>query len=207
MRLLRNYDWPGNVRQLLGVIERAAVEAEYGRIEAQHLPADLRPAVRDGLERARAAVSWRKRGGRRTCRDHVRARSDRRRARAIGRAPGNGSNDAVAENETAGIDVDHDRRTGAGTDNELVIFVIPSTARDLGEVDGPCQDRDPRGSPVCARSQPVCARIKFVEGYAAIRKAASKDNVTRIAMRFKRARRDASTNLKRAQTEKQTGTN
>src|SRR5215208_2895200 len=30
MRLLRNYDWPGNVRQLFGVIERAAVEAEYG---------------------------------------------------------------------------------------------------------------------------------------------------------------------------------
>jgi two-component system response regulator HydG len=50
MRLLRNYDWPGNVRQLLGVIERAAVEAEYGRIEAQHLPDDLRPAARDGLE-------------------------------------------------------------------------------------------------------------------------------------------------------------
>jgi len=50
MRLLRNYDWPGNVRQLFGVVERAAVEAEYGRIEAQHLPVDLRPAARAGLE-------------------------------------------------------------------------------------------------------------------------------------------------------------
>jgi DNA-binding NtrC family response regulator len=50
MRLLRNYDWPGNVRQLFGVIERAAVEAEYARIEAQHLPADLRPAAHGGLE-------------------------------------------------------------------------------------------------------------------------------------------------------------
>ena len=50
MRLLRNYDWPGNVRQLFGVIERAAVEAEFGRIEAQHLPAELRPASREGLE-------------------------------------------------------------------------------------------------------------------------------------------------------------
>ena len=50
MRLLRNYDWPGNVRQLFGVIERAAVEAEFGRIEAQHLPSDLRPAGRPGLE-------------------------------------------------------------------------------------------------------------------------------------------------------------
>ncbi len=45
MRLLRQYDWPGNVRQLFGVVERAAVEAEYARIEAQHLPADLRPAA------------------------------------------------------------------------------------------------------------------------------------------------------------------
>jgi len=49
MRLLRNYDWPGNIRQLFGVVERAAVDAEYGRIEAQHLPAELRPA-RGGLE-------------------------------------------------------------------------------------------------------------------------------------------------------------
>jgi len=44
MRLLRAYDWPGNVRHLFGVLERAAVEADYGRIEAQHLPAELRPA-------------------------------------------------------------------------------------------------------------------------------------------------------------------
>jgi DNA-binding NtrC family response regulator len=50
MRLLRNYDWPGNVRQLFGVVERAAVEAEFGRIEAQHLPVELRPAPRGGLE-------------------------------------------------------------------------------------------------------------------------------------------------------------
>jgi len=44
MRLLRAHDWPGNVRHLFGVLERAAVEADYGRIEAQHLPAELRPA-------------------------------------------------------------------------------------------------------------------------------------------------------------------
>jgi DNA-binding NtrC family response regulator len=44
MRLLRAYDWPGNVRHLFGVLERAAVEADYGRIEAQHLPVELRPA-------------------------------------------------------------------------------------------------------------------------------------------------------------------
>ncbi|MEO7521467.1 MAG: sigma-54 dependent transcriptional regulator, partial [Gemmatimonas sp.] len=50
MRLLRNYDWPGNVRQMLGAIERAAVEAEFGRIEARHLPAELRPTERGGVE-------------------------------------------------------------------------------------------------------------------------------------------------------------
>jgi transcriptional regulator with GAF, ATPase, and Fis domain len=44
MRLLRAYDWPGNVRHLFGVLERAAVEADYERIEAQHLPSELRPA-------------------------------------------------------------------------------------------------------------------------------------------------------------------
>jgi DNA-binding NtrC family response regulator len=50
MRLLRNYDGPGNIRQLFGVLERAAVEAEFGRIEAQHLPAELRPAASGGME-------------------------------------------------------------------------------------------------------------------------------------------------------------
>ena len=50
MRLLRNYDWPGNIRQLFGVVERAAVEAEFGRIEAQHLPAELRPTTAGSLE-------------------------------------------------------------------------------------------------------------------------------------------------------------
>jgi two-component system response regulator HydG len=42
VRLLRNYDWPGNVRELMSVIERAAVDAGFGRIEAQHLPEELR---------------------------------------------------------------------------------------------------------------------------------------------------------------------
>jgi DNA-binding NtrC family response regulator len=42
MRLLREYDWPGNVRQLFSVLEAAAIHADFRRIEAQHLPADLR---------------------------------------------------------------------------------------------------------------------------------------------------------------------
>ncbi|HSQ31134.1 MAG TPA: sigma-54 dependent transcriptional regulator [Gemmatimonadaceae bacterium] len=53
MRLLRAYDWPGNVRQLFAVLERAAVEADYGRIEAQHLPAELRAAAKGGEQRYR----------------------------------------------------------------------------------------------------------------------------------------------------------
>lgn len=48
MRLLRAYDWPGNVRQLLAVIETAAIHADFGRIGAQHLP----PVVRAAGDRA-----------------------------------------------------------------------------------------------------------------------------------------------------------
>jgi two-component system, NtrC family, response regulator AtoC len=50
MRLLRSYDWPGNVRELLTALEGAAINASGGRIEAQHLPVEIR-AVTD--ERAR----------------------------------------------------------------------------------------------------------------------------------------------------------
>jgi len=57
MRLLRAYDWPGNVRQLFAVLERAAVEANYDRIEAQHLPAELRAAARGGEQRYRVSGS------------------------------------------------------------------------------------------------------------------------------------------------------
>lgn len=44
VRLLREFDWPGNVRQLFAVLEAAAIHADFGRIEAQHLPAELRDA-------------------------------------------------------------------------------------------------------------------------------------------------------------------
>lgn len=36
------YDWPGNVRQLGNVLERASILANGGRIETDHLPAELR---------------------------------------------------------------------------------------------------------------------------------------------------------------------
>jgi two-component system response regulator HydG len=50
IRLMRNYDWPGNVRELMSVVERAAVDAGFGRIEAQHLPAELRAGAESGAE-------------------------------------------------------------------------------------------------------------------------------------------------------------
>ncbi|MEO7362468.1 MAG: sigma-54 dependent transcriptional regulator [Gemmatimonadaceae bacterium] len=42
MRLLRLHNWPGNVRELLAVIESASIHAAGGRIEAQHLPPEVR---------------------------------------------------------------------------------------------------------------------------------------------------------------------
>jgi len=42
MRLLREYRWPGNIRQLFAVIESAAISAGGGRVEAQHLNEDVR---------------------------------------------------------------------------------------------------------------------------------------------------------------------
>jgi DNA-binding NtrC family response regulator len=46
VRLLRSYSWPGNVRELLAVLENAAIRTGGGRIEANHLPAEVR-AQRD----------------------------------------------------------------------------------------------------------------------------------------------------------------
>jgi len=50
MRVLRAYAWPGNIRELFAALERAALYTDDGRIEAQHLPADVRSAL-DGDER------------------------------------------------------------------------------------------------------------------------------------------------------------
>jgi transcriptional regulator with GAF, ATPase, and Fis domain len=41
MKLLLSYGWPGNIRELQNVVERAAVMAEEGNIETGHLPAGL----------------------------------------------------------------------------------------------------------------------------------------------------------------------
>jgi transcriptional regulator of acetoin/glycerol metabolism len=42
MRALRAYAWPGNVRQLETALESAAIRADGDRIEAQHLPPEVR---------------------------------------------------------------------------------------------------------------------------------------------------------------------
>ena len=45
MRLLLEYDYPGNVRELENIIEHAFVLCRGGMIEPEHLPAGLRPAA------------------------------------------------------------------------------------------------------------------------------------------------------------------
>ena len=52
MRTLRSHTWPGNVRELLAALESAAIRADGDRIEAQHLPEE----VRAPLERDAASV-------------------------------------------------------------------------------------------------------------------------------------------------------
>ena len=53
LRLLRQYEWPGNVRQLFAALESAAISSGGGRIEAQHLPDEVRGAHEAGGEASR----------------------------------------------------------------------------------------------------------------------------------------------------------
>jgi DNA-binding NtrC family response regulator len=57
IRLLRAYDWPGNVRQLLTALEGAAINAGGGRIEAQHLPIEIRAATDERAREQRYRAS------------------------------------------------------------------------------------------------------------------------------------------------------
>jgi DNA-binding NtrC family response regulator len=41
LNLLAHYDWPGNVRQLKNVIERAVILSENGEIFPRHLPPEI----------------------------------------------------------------------------------------------------------------------------------------------------------------------
>jgi DNA-binding NtrC family response regulator len=53
MRLLRAHAWPGNVRELLAALESSAIRADGERIDAQHLPLEIR-AADEGSAGARA---------------------------------------------------------------------------------------------------------------------------------------------------------
>ena len=59
MRMLREYAWPGNVRQLFSVLEAAAIHADFGRIEAQHLPAEIRSVARPTLSESESDARYR----------------------------------------------------------------------------------------------------------------------------------------------------
>src|SRR5262249_49232726 len=45
LAILRRYDFPGNVRELANVIERAVIVADGKRVEAQDLPEGIRAAA------------------------------------------------------------------------------------------------------------------------------------------------------------------
>ena len=45
MRMLQAYAWPGNVRELNAALERAYLLADGGRVEAQHLPDEVRASL------------------------------------------------------------------------------------------------------------------------------------------------------------------
>jgi two-component system response regulator HydG len=83
MRLLQAHPWPGNVRELLSVLESSHIQAGDRRIEAQHLPAELRDARDDaaGSERYR----------------NERAASDERAAIALALAETGGAKSAAAD--------------------------------------------------------------------------------------------------------------
>ena len=44
LQLLEDYEWPGNVRELKNIVERMAILCDAERIDAQHLPPELRQA-------------------------------------------------------------------------------------------------------------------------------------------------------------------
>ena len=41
LELFKSYPWPGNIRELRNILERAAIAAERGIISRQHLPSDF----------------------------------------------------------------------------------------------------------------------------------------------------------------------
>lgn len=50
LQLLREYDWPGNVRQMENVLERAAAFSDDNRIESKNLPREVNNQTNDDSE-------------------------------------------------------------------------------------------------------------------------------------------------------------
>jgi two-component system response regulator HydG len=55
---LRNYAWPGNVRQLRAAIERASIEAEGSLIDVEHLPPEVTAGSAPDLAASLVALKW-----------------------------------------------------------------------------------------------------------------------------------------------------
>ena len=49
MRCLRNYDWPGNIRELRNIIERLVVMAKDGHVSVSDLPPEIRTGSADSI--------------------------------------------------------------------------------------------------------------------------------------------------------------
>ena len=57
--MLRNHDWPGNVRQLRAAIERACIVAASERIDVRDLPPEIVSRYdTDGREADLASLTW-----------------------------------------------------------------------------------------------------------------------------------------------------
>jgi transcriptional regulator with PAS, ATPase and Fis domain len=75
MRILESYPWPGNVREVQNVIERAVLIAEEPTIRPRHLPVNLRAAPVPGEESAPeqgGPQPWAREGGVLSIEDYTR---------------------------------------------------------------------------------------------------------------------------------------
>ncbi len=59
LALLMAHDWPGNIRELENVVERAFILCEAGPIEPRHLPGELTALVVPDLERSDLRTAYR----------------------------------------------------------------------------------------------------------------------------------------------------
>jgi DNA-binding NtrC family response regulator len=55
-RVLEEYAWPGNIRQLRNVVQRAVIGSETGVIGLEHLPAEIRDGGAGAIEAGRASA-------------------------------------------------------------------------------------------------------------------------------------------------------